>query len=102
MILYNYNLKNVNNVILKHNTGVKASFSFFGCNFVYFESNPIRYYYVTRNGLSTYFKYKNLQILSIVFKIFFRVILFEKNKLNKLSYIFKGFLHFCISKHGPY
>ena len=99
---YNYTLQNINNVILKHNTGVKTSFSFLGCSFSYFESNPIRYYYVIRNGLITYFQYKNLQILSIVFKLFFRVILFEKNKLNKLSYIFKGFLHFCISKFGPY
>jgi len=99
---YKYILKNISNVILKHNTGEKAFVSILGYNFVYYESNPIRYYYVTRNGLITFFEYKNFQILSIVFKLFFRVILFEKNKLNKLSYISKGFLHFCISKLGPY
>ena len=96
-----YKLINISNIILEHNTGDIKYVNFLGISFTYFESNPIRYYYVTRNGLDTALKYNNLKILSIIFKLFFRVLLIENKKNKKLKYISKGFIHFCFSKFGP-
>lgn len=98
---FGYKIKNISNVLLQHNTGEKKIFNLLGLNLTYFVSNPIRYYYVTRNGLDTALRYKNFKILSITLKLFFRVLLIENSKKLKIIYISKGFIHFCFSKFGP-
>ncbi|GGA63264.1 glycosyl transferase family 2 [Flavobacterium palustre] len=90
-------IKAISSVILNHEPGVQNSISILGFNYKYFEASPIRYYYVVRNGLKTALNYKNAQSLLIVLKTIARVFCIEKQKTEKIKFIFKGGFDFLKS-----
>jgi rhamnosyltransferase len=93
-------LHQINSEILNHESGVCATISFLGIKYNYFESTPIRYYFVVRNGLKTAIIYKNLHSLFIVLKTIMRIIILENNKIIKLKFILKGGQDFLKSNFG--
>lgn len=99
---HNLSLHEISTEILNHESGVCTTISLFGIKYYYFESSPVRYYYVVRNGLKTAMIYKNLQSLLIVLKTIARIISIENNKIVKLKFVFRGFIDFFKSKYGSF
>lgn len=93
-------LYQINSEILNHKSGVCTTISFLGIKYNYFESTPVRYYFVVRNGLKTAIIYKNLHSLFIVLKTIMRIIILENNKIIKSKFILKGGRDFFKSKFG--
>lgn len=99
---HNLLLHQISSEILNHESGVCTIISFLGIKYNYFESSPVRYYYVVRNGLKTALAYKNFQSLFIVLKTITRIIIIENNKIVKLKFALRGGIDFFKSKEGEF
>ena len=92
-----YKILQVNNAILLHNLGEVKVFRFFGKEIRCSNHSYIRRYYITRNRLFVWNRYKNITPNFIKFdkissiKELVKIILFEKDKLLKLRMILKGY-----------
>lgn len=92
-----YKILQVNKAILLHNLGEVKIFNFFGRKIRYTNHSFIRRYYITRNRLYLWDKYKNITPDYIKFdkgasvKEIIKIILFEEKKLLKTKMIFKGY-----------
>lgn len=99
-----YVIVKVKSSILKHNLGESTKHSFWGLEFNATNHSPIRRYYMTRNRLYIWKKYKRnfkkwvlndkKKFLSELFKI----IMFEKDKSKKIKMIFRGIRDYLQSK----
>lgn len=98
-----FNIIKLNNTFIKHHLGETKEISIFNKHIMYITNhNAMRYYYKTRNALylgrkfneTKLFLYKTI-IMDIV-----KIIFFEIDKLNKLSFIIKGFTDFGSNKMG--
>lgn len=87
-----YKILKTNKVEIEHKIGNSQEFNFFGAKIRYLNHNPIRKYYILKNIF--YFDKKNRSIgLSTwlrAIKQYLLVLAFEKNKLEKFSYMSKG------------
>jgi rhamnosyltransferase len=104
----NFRIIKVNNAIINHTVGntteIKLGF------FKIYPTNhdPIRHFYQTRNRFYLKKLYKNKYPLIIKYdmKLFrnniIKIILFEKNKINKILMILKGYIHFRKQITGKY
>lgn len=97
IIASGYKMLKVNKAILLHNLGDVKIFNFFGKKIEYTNHSFIRRYYITRNRLFFWNKYKDITPEYIKFdkkqsvKEFIKIILFEEKKLLKMKMIFKGY-----------
>ena len=97
LIEHGYKIIQVNEAILLHNLGETKRLYFFGKKVEFSNHSYIRRYYITRNRLFVWNRYKNItpnfikldKISSI--KELVKIILFEKDKLLKLRMILKGY-----------
>lgn len=97
LIEHGYKIIQVNEATLLHNLGETKRLYFFGKKVEFSNHSYIRRYYITRNRLFVWNRYKNItpnfikldKISSI--KELVKIILFEKDKLLKLRMILKGY-----------
>lgn len=95
-------------VVLEHSIGNRESRRFLGLTIKPNHHSAIRKYYIVRNGtylsLKYFHRYKSFFIINVmrVFHEYLSVLLFEKNKLNKLFLMTKGIFHALIGRLGLY
>lgn len=98
----------VPNAFLKHHLGGEKPEirSVFGRKTIVSNNSPWRYYYVFRNSLFTYADYWRTEFGSVLFSIFSnlqvitKMLLFEKNRPEKIKMILKGCLDAFRKKSG--
>jgi len=103
---YGYKIIRVEKVVLNHNLGEINKYTFFGKKYTSTNHNYVRRYYIIRNRLYIWNKYKNIlpSFIKSDKKQFIReiekIILFEEKKLLKLFYTFKGYMDYKKNKFG--
>lgn len=97
-----YKVIQLNKIRMFHELGNLEKKNFFTRKISVLNHNHIRKYYIMRNKfymLKKYKKYRSRYIYYI-FNDFFKVIFYEKDKLRKLKYMFKGIADFMKRKMG--
>ena len=97
-----YKVIQLNKIRMFHELGNLEKKNFFTRKISVLNHNHIRKYYIMRNKfymLKKYKKYRSRYIYYIL-NDFFNVIFYEKDKLRKLKYMFKGIADFMKSKMG--
>jgi rhamnosyltransferase len=108
MISSGYKVFQLNSVSIYHKLGSTE-----GKQFIYrkvFPTNhsPIRWYYRTRNRLYVYKKYRHIYPhyvrfdVKVFLKDFFKILLYESNKIKKLTMIIRGYLDYKRDKFGKF
>jgi rhamnosyltransferase len=99
----------LNSVLLHHSLGAFQVRSFLGKQLKISNHNPLRRYYMTRNGLyvaAHYFSFDRTLCADILKNIFFfdmvKVLFFEQRKAAKAGAIITGIFHFLIRRYGKY
>lgn len=102
-----YKIIMVQNVSMVHNLGNTKRHNLLGSRVMATNHNYIRRYYITRNRILTYRKYSKdekewiKEDLTATLKETIIVLLFEKDRLRKLTSMIKGSIHGMIGKTGP-
>lgn len=93
-----YKIMCFNKVVLKHKLGELKDYRYFFVT----NHNYIRRYYITRNKcyIIKLFPYLKNEYVKSLFADFFKIIFFEKDKLKKIKYFFKGIQDFYNNKIG--
>lgn len=92
-----YEIIQMNTAELNHNLGESVEKKMLGKTMYVTNHNPIRRYYITRNRHYLYDLYKDDYLdycaleLSRTKHELIKIILFEKDKIKKLKYIYKGY-----------
>ena len=97
-----YKVIQLNKIQMFHELGNLEKRNFFTRKISVLNHNHIRKYYIMRNKfymLKKYKKYRSRYIYYIL-NDFFKVIFYEKDKLRKLKYMFKGITDFMKNKMG--
>lgn len=103
-----YKIIQDNETILVHHLGAIENKSFLGINMYPTNHSPIRFYYYSRNRLFVRDKYAGLFPMIIrreklnYVKWWIKVLMYEKNKLQKILMAFKGYLDYKKNKFGKY
>ncbi len=98
----------VKDAILVHNLGESTKKNFLGLKFTPTNHSALRRYYMTRNRMYIWNKYKNEfpQWVSVDKRRFIteniKIVLFEADKLNKLKFIKKGISDYKNNKFGNF
>ena len=90
----------LNNIQMPHDLGNMKIHKFFGKQYISYNHNPLRMYYITRNNLYISSIYKKIYpeyckwLIKCLRSQKKRIILFEKNKIKKLLMMKKGLNHY--------
>lgn len=104
----NYLVERVPSIVLNHTLGDIKTYKLFGLTFNPTNHSYIRRYYIMRNRLYIWSKYKDIHPSYVRFeklitvREFLKIILFENDKLRKIQYMGKGYLDFKKRKFGKY
>ncbi|MEI8356442.1 MAG: glycosyltransferase, partial [Deltaproteobacteria bacterium] len=97
-----------NRAILRHQVGTKMKFSFFSRALYLTSHDPLRKYYKTRNRFFVRERYKTAyprfcraDRLRFLLELL-RLLLFEREKIKKISMIFKGYRDYRRGKLGKF
>lgn len=96
----NYKVLRLNQIKMKHQLGNLKVHKLFGKKYPCYNHNPIRRYYIVRNNLYIYKMYHDKYPLYCEHLIRVqkgqvkRIIAFEKNKIKKLTMMYKGYKDF--------
>jgi len=108
MQLAGYKVLLLNSVFVYHRLGA-AKPRFFLSSYVFPTNHPsLRWYYMTRNRLYVYDKYKEqfpdyVRFDKKVFlKFFIKILLYENEKLKKIKMMIKGYIDFRKNRYGQY
>ncbi len=103
-----YHVLRVNAVIMDHNLGNITHHNLFCRPQVTTNHSPRRRYYITRNAChvsklyqNEFPQYKKEQIEAFFYE-FSKIVLFEKDKLKKISSIIQGYIDFKKGKFGKF
>ena len=94
---HGYKVLRLNNIVMKHELGNLVVHKLFGKEYPCYNHNPIRRYYIVRNNLYINDMYKDLYpdycawLLRVQKGQVKRIIAFEKNKIEKLTMMYKGY-----------
>lgn len=94
---HGYKVLRLNRIVMKHELGNLVVHKLFNKEYPCYNHNPIRRYYIVRNNLYINSLYKNLypeyckRLLRIQKGQVKRIIVFEKNKFQKLRMMYKGY-----------
>ena len=97
---YNYRLVRHYEIFLIHELGSVYKKKFLWKDIVSTNHTALRRYYITRNRLFVWTKYfvhfpsSSIRVLKITVVEIIKIILIEKNKLEKFYYIILGVIHF--------
>jgi rhamnosyltransferase len=105
---HGYHLYQLNNVLMQHQVGNTVEYRLFGRHLFYvLHHNYLRHYYMQRNSLYVHDLYKNIfpnlnkstfqTILSVL-----KIVFFEKDKIRKLLYRYKGYRDYKNKKMGKF
>jgi rhamnosyltransferase len=103
---YGYKVILAHNAIMTHSLGSPIIKTFLGKVFIPTNHSSLRYYYFIRNGIyiaRIYFFSESRWVtrhLFAQFKLVFKIILFEHEKVEKLKMVFLGFCHALSGKLG--
>lgn len=95
-----YDVLRLNKIAMPHNLGDLQEHIFLGKKYPCYNHNPIRRYYIVRNNLYINQLYGNLypeyckHLIRVQKGQVKRIIMFEKNKFNKLKMMYKGYKDF--------
>lgn len=95
----------INHISLKHKIGNPIKINIFGLKFTCMNHSPIRYYYRYRNSRYLYrknHKFYRSKYLHDLYVETLKMLLFEKNKINKLRMIILGRRDAKSKKLGKY
>lgn len=95
-----YKIYRIKNVGLTHELGNIKVINFFSKKINIFNEPPIRVYYMTRNSVYVYKKYKKKELLYSIFRNLIGIILFEKEKKSKIKRWLRGFYDGVNNKMG--
>ena len=97
-----YKIIQLNKIKMFHELGNLEKRNFFTRKISVLNHNYIRKYYIMRNKLYMFKKYKKYRIRYIYYILndFFKVIFYEKDKLRKLRNMFRGIGDFFKNKMG--
>lgn len=101
-----YSIIQVNDVQLVHSLGHFELRKFMGKTIGISNHNPVRRYYITRNGLYTAVKYAKFDrrvswfIMKGMITDFFRVLFFEKQKGKKMKAMIRGCVDAVCGRYG--
>lgn len=103
----NYKIIQNNFVHLKHSLGTFKIKKLFNLKISVTNHNSVRRYYISRNSLYVGFKYFDTDkifffhmLKNILFRDPFVILLYEKNKFQKMKSFYKGIYHFVVNKFG--
>ena len=94
---HGYKVLRLNKVIMKHNLGNYSIHKFLGNDYRCSNHNAVRRYYMVRNNLYVRDMYHDMfpeytdWLIGVQKGQAKRVLMFEKNKLKKLRYMYKGY-----------
>ncbi len=102
-----YRIKRCKEIILRHNLGDIEIKNFLFCNFYVTNHNAIRWYYIARNRLYTWKKYKKYFAWYIRYEQKMTLkqmvkIVAEDDKILKFKMIFKGYIDYKKGKFGKF
>lgn len=102
MTEYNFKILQLNKLRMYHELGNLEKRKFFLKKISVLNHNYIRKYYIVRNKLYMFKKYKKYRFRYSysILNDFFKVIFFEKDKMKKLKYMFRGINDFFHNKMG--
>lgn len=88
---------------LDHRRGTPAIVNWRGRDYTIYNYTSTRYYYQVRNNLYLGYRFPEYRKSSRkkIRRIIRNVILFESNKVSKLTAMVKGGLHFVLGRYGP-
>lgn len=104
--LNGFKVLRLNEAILNHNLGNPVIIKSHGKKIITLNYNKTRRYYITRNKLmiiSAYYNhypkfcYNVFRSLKMDVKY---ILLYENQKFDKVKYMLKGFIHFCLGRNG--
>lgn len=100
---FGYKILRVCELKLSHEVGKSKKKVFLGQNFVVYNHNPLRCYYIIRNKIllakrtKCYLKFYYQSV-----KRFFQIAFFEENRIEKIRMMLIGYYHSIIGKYGKY
>ncbi len=103
-----YKILQTNEVLVYHKIGASIQRTFLHHSFLPTHHSPVRIYYRTRNRLYVNSLYKNIFPKYVkedrrhFLRELFEIIMFEKQKINKLKMILHGYFDFKRKKFGKY
>lgn len=108
LITHGFNIYKIGSVFMLHNIGNSKEFTILGRHLFYITNhNYIRRYYITRNLLyissiygHQYSMFNNA--LWQILKSIIRIIVFEKQKLQKIRSVYRGYIDFKDGRFGKY
>ena len=102
-----YKIIKINTVVLKHNVSdTNSSVKYIkGKRFTINKYRPIRYYYIVRNNLYCYFKYKHINRIYAEeckrnLEVIIKTILYEEEKIKKISAVLMAITDFLLKRMG--
>ncbi|MBC7922929.1 MAG: glycosyltransferase family 2 protein [Ferruginibacter sp.] len=101
-----YRILQVNRAVLHHHLGKMRQYRVLGKSMVASHHNYVRRYYITRNRWQVMQRYKARfpefyrKELKEFWREFYRILLFEEDKLRKVRSIVKGYVHFRKQRFG--
>lgn len=112
---YCYSIRNIGykiikncKVVMDHKLGESEDYKLFGCHLFYVTNhNHIRWYYIVRNSLWISYKYSDVfpeakfSYYNIC-KYLGKIIMFEKNKVDKIKAVYRGYKDFKYRRFGKY
>ena len=105
---HGYKVLRLNKIIMKHELGNLVVHKLFGKEYPCYNHNPIRRYYIVRNNMYINQMYKDMYpeycawLIRVQKGQVKRIIVFEKNKIKKLSMMYKGYKDFKKGIKGKY
>lgn len=100
---FGYKILRVCDLKLSHEVGKSKKVSFLGLNFIVYNHNPLRCYYIIRNKILLAKRTScHLKFYSQSLKRFFLIAIFEEKRIEKICMMLKGYYHSIIGKYGKY
>lgn len=98
-----FSVLRLNGTFLLHEVGYARKVRLLGHEAMILNHSSLRLYYIARNYLYIGFTYGEFWHWAFeVFKRFVLVVLYEKGKLSKIKYMFKGICHAYMGRLGKY
>ena len=100
---HGYKIIKVNDVALLHEVGHSEIRHSFGKDRQIYHHNPIRYYYMVRNGI--FLGKRHHFVIKATYRVFrmaFFTLLYDDRRIQKARMMLKGLYHAIINRYGEY
>lgn len=100
---HGYKIIKVNDVALLHEVGHSEIRHSFGKDRQIYHHNPIRYYYMVRNGI--FLGKRHHFVIKATYRVFrmaFFTLLYDDRRIQKAKMMLKGLYHAIINRYGEY